>query len=504
MTAAIYARQSVDKKDSISIETQIEDCKRSLSAAEAENARVYSDKGYSGKNTDRPRFQEMMDDIKDGKISKIIVYKLDRISRSLLDFVTMEQDFIKHSVAFVSVNEKFDTSSESGEFMMRLLMMFAEMERKQIQKRIKDNYYARGERSLYLGGYAPFGYEKISTKVDGKKTCMFQINAAEAQIYKSMAANFLAGKSLNAIASSLNRDGVPTRKGAQWSGGSVSRMLKNPVYVKANADVYSYLESLGAAINSDIGAFTGENGLLVYGNADERKSTKTSKFTDFSADKATVGLHKGIISADVWLSVQLKLSGNRGHTNIGSGKSSWLQGLVKCGACGFSLYVKKCRGYRYFYCRGKKQGSCTADKKMLQAGIIEAEIEELIFEQLKQYRDTYVDDEEKGVKEENDCKIQIGTFSQRIEKLMDALEKSDEFTAAAIKERIGKLAEEKDKLTRQLLQRQTEKIYTAKRFSTLSIADSWEKLGIEERKIVAKSIIKAIFLNGGNIEVELY
>ena len=103
---AIYARQSVDKKDSISIESQIEFCKYELKGG---NCKEYTDKGYSGKNTDRPKFQELVRDIKRGLIAKVIVYKLDRISRSILDFANMMELFIHRKSSGVNgvLNDTF-------------------------------------------------------------------------------------------------------------------------------------------------------------------------------------------------------------------------------------------------------------------------------------------------------------------------------------------------------------------------------------------------------------
>ena len=112
---AIYARQSVDKKDSISIESQIEFCKYELKGG---NCKEYTDKGYSGKNTDRPMFQELVRDIKRGLIAKVVVYKLDRISRSILDFANMMELFQQYNVEFVSSTEKFDTSTPMGRAML--------------------------------------------------------------------------------------------------------------------------------------------------------------------------------------------------------------------------------------------------------------------------------------------------------------------------------------------------------------------------------------------------
>ena len=130
---AIYARKSVFREDSISIESQIEHCQYE---AKGEEAIVYSDNGFSGKNTDRPEYQRMIEDIKSKKINKVIVYKLDRISRSILDFSRMMDLFQEMNVAFVSATEHFDTSSPMGRAMLNICIVFAQLERETIQQRL--------------------------------------------------------------------------------------------------------------------------------------------------------------------------------------------------------------------------------------------------------------------------------------------------------------------------------------------------------------------------------
>lgn len=107
---AIYTRQSVDKVASISVESQLEFC---IKEAREDRLKIYSDKGYSGKNTERPAFQEMLQDIERGMIQRVIVYRLDRISRSVLDFSNLIVFFQKYQVEFVSTMEKFDTDRKS-------------------------------------------------------------------------------------------------------------------------------------------------------------------------------------------------------------------------------------------------------------------------------------------------------------------------------------------------------------------------------------------------------
>lgn len=132
---AIYARQSVDKKDSVSIETQIDEC---LKHCSSKSPRVYQDKGYSGKNTDRPELQKLRRDIEMGIIGRVVVYKLDRISRNIVDFYKLYEVMQTHECEFVSHSEAFDTTSTMGRAMMGILAVFAQMERENIVMRVKD------------------------------------------------------------------------------------------------------------------------------------------------------------------------------------------------------------------------------------------------------------------------------------------------------------------------------------------------------------------------------
>ena len=164
---AIYARQSVDRLDSISIESQIEFCKYETRGAPY---RVYQDKGYSGKNTDRPGFQEMLAAIRRGEIKRVICYKLDRCSRSLLDFANMMEEFQHCKVEFISCTEKFDTSTPMGRAMLSICIVFAQLERETIQQRVTDAYHSRSQKGFYMGGRIPYAFTLEPYAILGKRT----------------------------------------------------------------------------------------------------------------------------------------------------------------------------------------------------------------------------------------------------------------------------------------------------------------------------------------------
>ena len=141
---AIYGRQSIDKKDSISIESQFEFCRYELKGGEGKE---YKDKGYSGKNIERPDFQRLLQDIKLG------------ISRSIVDFAKLMELFKQYDVEFVSCTEKFDTSTPMGRAMLNICIVFAQLERESIQMRVQDAFYSRCTKGYYMRGRTPYGFD---------------------------------------------------------------------------------------------------------------------------------------------------------------------------------------------------------------------------------------------------------------------------------------------------------------------------------------------------------
>lgn len=191
---------------------------------------IYEDAGYSGKNTDRPRFQQMMTDIRSGKFTHLLVWKIDRISRNLLDFSSMYKELKDLGVTFVSKNEQFDTSTAIGEAMLKIILVFAELERNMTSERVLATMVSRASSGSWNGGRVPFGY------VYSKKTQEFSINEAEARIVKMIHDDYEQVHSLTYVARQLNTMGYTTRSGSLWSPQAVYCILKSPFY----CGVYRY------------------------------------------------------------------------------------------------------------------------------------------------------------------------------------------------------------------------------------------------------------------------
>ena len=287
---AIYARQSVDRADSISIENQIAWC---LAETHGRAHQIYSDRGFSGGNTNRPGFASMMEDVQKGQIRRVIVYKLDRISRSLVDFVNITESLHRNDVAFVSATERFDTASPMGRAMLGICMIFAELERETIQKRVTDAYAARCRRGFYMGGRIPYGFRLRDTVIDNIHTAMYEPMAEEAAQIREIYRLYASGDdTMQSLAARLPTHGLPHLRGGTWNSARISELLKNPIYVRADCRIRDHFIAMGTVVPEGADRFTGTNGCYLYDSAGE--------------SVLVAAPHEGLVDSDLWLACRHK------------------------------------------------------------------------------------------------------------------------------------------------------------------------------------------------------
>lgn len=225
--AAIYLRVSTSyQADRDSLPMQRKDlvgyCEYALNISDYT---VFEDAGYSGKNTDRPAFQKMMMQIRNGMYFHLLVWKIDRISRNLLDFAQMYEELKTLGVTFISRNEQFDTSTAMGEAMLKMVLIFAELERKTTAERVTATMISRANDGTWNGGRVPFGYDY------NKETQTFSINGDESYIVLQMYDLYEKTDSLVRTARELNKLGYVSRQHNPFSPVSIWIILRNPWYV---------------------------------------------------------------------------------------------------------------------------------------------------------------------------------------------------------------------------------------------------------------------------------
>ena len=185
---------------------------------------IFEDAGYSGKNTDRPNFQKMMSQIRSGAFTHLLVWKIDRISRNLLDFSSMYKELKELGVVFVSKNEQFDTSTAMGEAMLKIILVFAELERNMTSERVSATMISRASNGQWNGGRVPFGYDY------DPETKEFSLNETESRIVNLIHDSYEEMRSLVREARMLNEKGLRTRVGNLWNPVSLHIILHNLFY----------------------------------------------------------------------------------------------------------------------------------------------------------------------------------------------------------------------------------------------------------------------------------
>lgn len=488
---AIYARQSVDKKDSISIETQIEACRR---CCEGE-IRVYTDKGWSGKNLERPQFQQLLTDIKSGEIAKLVVYKLDRISRSLCDFSGLVEIFRKYGVEFASTVETFDTSTAIGRAMLGIIMVFAELERENILLRVRDNYYSRGEKGMYLGGVPVYGFDKIPTKLGGVRTSALSPNSDISTVEYIFTEYGKSGCSLGDIVKTLNEREIPSPAGALWDSSKLSRILRSPVYVCADMEVFRYFKEKGAKISNPAEDFTGERGCFLYG----KREANERKYTDVRDHVLSLGLHNGVISSELWLDVQRKLDGNTQLKKGKSGSYSWLTGLLKCGKCGYAM---RAVSGEYFYCSGRaNHHTCEG----ISGKPLISDAEDAVYSELKkkftEIQGLHPSEKPKSSPKANRIKMRLEALDEQIDNLVSRISETNVSIGKVLEERLEKLISEREGLRREL-SNSCEELPRESYETVITLLDDFPEMPVEVKRRIAGEFISRVLLWEERIEIE--
>ncbi|MCM1113576.1 MAG: recombinase family protein [Muribaculum sp.] len=510
---ALYARQSIEKKDSISVESQLEYCRYET---HGEACIEYTDRGFSGKDTNRPGFEKMMNDIRTGKIKRVIVYKLDRISRSILDFANMMEIFQKYHVEFVSSTEKFDTSTPIGRAMLNICIVFAQLERETIQKRVTDAYYARCKRGFYMGGRVPYGYRLRETVIDNIRTSMYEEVPEESEQLKLIYSMYAdTDNSLGDIVRYLNEHQIKNLRGANWNTARISEMLRNPVYVEADIDVYQFFQSQGANIYNPASDFTGYNACYLY----KGTVSTTRKQCDLSDKEIVLAPHKGFIPSKTWLACRVRCLNNRQSTKTCKPKNSWLVGKVKCGNCGYALTIRKAKTKwgRYFVCsQSGNHGNCKGAGCTVYADVLEKYMFRAIKERLSEFtalEETafgegmvacVADTGENGRKAFRQGnitkKIRLTQIEEEIDELLSKVSGASGVLMKYIDEKVSELDTERKALQ--------EEIVTANVTDTegklkqiTNHVNTWETLSPPDRQAVVDTLIKVIRIADGNIEI---
>lgn len=305
---------------------------------------IFEDAGYSAKNTDRPDYQRMMGRLRTGEFSHLLVWKIDRISRNLLDFASMYNELKELGITFVSKNEQFDTSSAIGEAMLKIILVFAELERNMTSERVSAVMLSRANNGQWNGGRVPYGYKY------NKEDREFTINQQEAAVVRMMFNTYEEEQSILHIARHLNEKCIKTRADSSWSSSTVHKILTNKFYI----GTYIY---------------------NVHGDGRGIKHNSEDEWIQVHSH------HEAIISPEQFDRVQLALKRNkRGGLKRGERHTSKnihiFAGLLKCGICESNMSAtldrRRANGWRpsIYACSRRRNDSQACSNKYVSDATI--------------------------------------------------------------------------------------------------------------------------------------
>lgn len=504
MAIAIYARKSIEKENSISCETQLEYCRAMLKPDErCEQVLTYVDNGFSGGNVNRDGFQNMMRKVEQGKITKVVVYRLDRISRSLSDFVNILNTFKTFGVEFSSSQEAFDTGSPYGELIVKILAVFSEFERNSIIQRVTQAYEHRSEMGFYMGGRKPYGFDLEPTVINNIKTKRLKPIFDEIEqikyIYDAYAVEQV---SLGRLLKNLVENEIKTLSGAGWTTAKLSTIIKNPIYVRADSSIYEYFQMHNAQIVSPPEAFDGIHGIQIYG-----KTKHEADNSDWSDIKVVVMTHEGVIDSDTWLKCQQKLSKNRQIRNAVSNKTSWLGGKIICGRCGRTMTTIKGKTgsgeiRRYFTCTGKTHfKDCKGTKTTIYAESLEDMVYTEIANKLETLKSIRTSERKSLHPEINELRNKIKAIELSQNKIADMLLSPDANTdlLEIMNQKASKLKSEKAEILLKIDEIESTELNVKQ---AINLSKKWKTASFEEKRGVCSIIINRIVIDeDGNIEI---
>lgn len=465
MLVAIYCRVSTQEQalHGHSIDEQIDRMRKYCDAMHWTVYKVYTDAGFSGASTDRPALQSLIRDVEKGNINKVLVYKLDRLSRAQKDTLMLIEDvFLANNTDFVSMNENFDTSTPFGRAMIGILAVFAQLEREQIKERMMMGKDARAKLGKFTG-YSPIGY---TYKDDELITNEFE----KMQVIRVFS-EYANGKSLNKIATELNNAGL-THKYGKWNGQTVHNVLTKKTYL----------------------------GYISYNG------------------KWYKGSHEAFIDEKVFEQVQ-KMINKRGMEykllNRRAGKNnSYLGGLIYCKHCEskYSKITRRRHGQTYYYysCYSRSRRAsplATSDhcrNKNWQMG----KLDQIIFDEIKKLSlDPNFEKNSKTEDKDDSLLIRekIKEIESQIDKLM-TLYTVKEIPLDLLQSKISSLNEQANKLKFELETMEEEKKEKLNREDVLRIistfGDVLDRGDIDEVHSVVSMLIDRIEIDNENITIK--
>ena len=392
-----------------------------------------------------------------------------------------------------------DTSTPMGRAMLNICIVFAQLERETIQKRVTDAYYSRSQRGFKMGGKASYGFHTEPIKMDGINTKKLVVNPDEAANIRLMFEMYAQPTtSYGDITRYFAGQGI-LFNGKELIRPTLAQMLRNPVYVQADLDVYEFFKSQGTVIVNDAADFTGMNGCYLY----QGRDVKPSKKNDLKDQMLVLAPHEGIVPSDIWLTCRKKLMNNMKIQSARKATHTWLAGKIKCGNCGYALMsINNPVGKQYLRCTKRLDNkSCAGCGK-----IITSELETVVYQQMVKKLASYktLTGRKKAAKANPKIaalQVELAHVDSEIEKLVDSLTGANNVLLSYVNVKIAELDGRKQELVKQIAELTVEAISPEQVSQISGYLDTWEDVSFDDKRRVVDLMITTIAATSDSLNI---
>ena len=431
---------------------------------------------------------------------RFVVYKLDRISRSILDFANMMVLFQEYNVEFISSTEKFDTSTPMGRAMLNICIVFAQLERETIQKRVQDAWYSRCQRGFKMGGRAPYGFRTEPIIIDGIHTKKLVIEPTEAAFVRKMYEMYIDPQvSLHDITRQLTEQGMRTYFGKPFSRATIRIMLRNPIYTMADLDIYEFFKSQGTNIYNDAADFVGTNGCYYY----RSKDSTENKHTHLEGQTLVLAPSEGFIPSDLWLRVRKKMMANQTYQPARKARNTWMAGKIKCGKCGYALMSAHSCGYLYLRCTKHADSKFCSGCGTIRLRDLEAVVYQQMVKKLEDYKTLTGHKKKRAASPKLTAKqTELAQVESEIEKLLDTLTGATPVLISYANAKIEELDSRRQALACEIAKLTAEAVSPEQIDTISNYLDDWENVSFEDKQQVVDLMITVIRATSEKLQIE--
>lgn len=509
---AIYARKSVVKDETTtSIENQTSSCEKYIKEKWPKAKIIkFADVGYSGKDTDRPDFQKMLEYIMNDKIDIVCVYMVDRISRSVNDFHDIFKIFDDHNVEFISINNNgLDTTNLTGKLMIEFLFYFAQIEREFISKRARDNQLSAAKiDGRWLGGTPPIGFTRTRPK-NGVSTLVAN---EQMEVVIDLFQHYAYD---NTISANDLTSYLFEKYGIERGASSIVQLLKNEKYVIADEKMYDYYDSMKVNFLNEKEEWDGHSACYVFNTQDHSNKSKP-KMKPSSEWIVALSNWRGSIPSDMFLTVQRRLSQNsRNSSRKYIRKNLWkeLQGMTKCPECGSSVSIQTHRSkdkvYQSVTCSRKRKIKGYSPCYIKYWKITPDMVRKNVADEIQKYLDKVEDRLEVKNRTVEKYDIKIEKLKKEMTPLIELVEKVGFEDNTEVVSRIKEKQKQIDKLKKEKTETQhneedliTLRVLGLKKSMSVSKVN-YNDLSTEQKSQLLKILCSAIYINrDGSVDID--